>query len=210
MRPRRGWSEGGSIANHLGTPKTWGKTEVLPSCTFAESAPKEVTQMVTNRKKHSEKTPVKQGPEEIASEPNKINSSTPYDFNGKNLTPYGGLLPVITMLEKLGFQSLVEQTLTSKRILRAMNLYRFVLSIVLGLYIGFPRLNQLRFIARDPILTGILKAIELPVQSTFWRFVNALHRNVARAARRRRASWSVPGSFWLAWRAKRFSKWLGN
>jgi len=55
-----------------------------------------------------------------------------YDFNGKNLTPYGGLLPVITMLEKLGFQSLVEQTVTSKRIPRAMNLYRFVLGIVLG------------------------------------------------------------------------------
>ena len=39
-----------------------------------------------------------------------------------------------------------------------MDLYRFVLGIVLGLYIGFPRLNQLRFIARDPILTGILKS----------------------------------------------------
>jgi hypothetical protein len=32
-------------------------------------------------------------------------------------------------------------------------------------------LNQLRFIARDPILTGILKVTKLPVQSTFWRFV---------------------------------------
>src|SRR6059036_345533 len=136
--------------------------------------------MVTNRRKHSEKTPVKQGPEDIAPEPNKINGSTPYDFNGKNLTPYGGLLPVITMLEKLGFQSLVEQTVTSKRIPRAMDLYRFVLGIALGLYIGFPRLNQLRFIARDPILTGILKVTKMPVQSTFWRFVNALHRNVAR------------------------------
>ncbi len=135
--------------------------------------------MVTNTRKHSGKTPVKQGPEEIAPEPNKINASTPYDFSGKNLTPYGGLLPVITMLEKLGFQSLVEQTLTSKRIPRAMDLYRFVLGIVLGLYIGFPRLNQLRFMARDPILTGILKVTKLPVQSTFWRFVNALHRNIA-------------------------------
>jgi hypothetical protein len=136
--------------------------------------------MVTNRRKHSDKTPVKQGREDIASETNKIGGSTLYDFNGKNLTPYGGLLPVITMLEKLGFQSLVEQTVTSKRIPRAMDLYRFVLGIVLGLYIGFPRLNQLRFIARDPILTGILKVAQLPVQSTFWRFVNALHRNVAR------------------------------
>ena len=136
--------------------------------------------MVTDRKKDSAKTPVKQGAEDVAPEPNKIGASTPYDFNGKNLTPYGGLLPVITMLEKLGFQSLVEQTVTSKRIPRAMDLYRFVLGIVLGLYIGFPRLNQLRFIARDPILTGILKVTKLPVQSTFWRFVNAWHRNVAR------------------------------
>src|SRR2546426_5088776 len=72
--------------------------------------------MVTSRKKDSDKAPVKQGAEHTASEPNKINASTHYDFTGKNLTPYGGLLPVITMLEKLGFQSLVEGTLTSKRI----------------------------------------------------------------------------------------------
>ena len=135
--------------------------------------------MVRNKNKDTHKTPGKQGSQESAPEPNKINASTPYDFSGKNLTPYGGLLPVITMLEKLGFQALVEQTVTSKRIPRAMDLYRFLLAIVLGLYIGFPRLNQLRFIARDPILTGILKVTKLPVQSTFWRLVNALHRNVA-------------------------------
>jgi hypothetical protein len=136
--------------------------------------------MVTSRKKSSRKTPEKQGAENTAPEPNKINASTPYDFTGRNLTPYGGLLPAITMLEKLDFQPLVEETLTSKRIPRAMDLYRFLLGIVLGLYIGFPRLNQLRFIARDPILTGILRVGKLPVQSTFWRFVNALHRNAAR------------------------------
>jgi hypothetical protein len=136
--------------------------------------------MVTDKRKNGAKTPVKQGAEDVAPKPNKISASTPYDFDGKNLTPYGGLLPVITMLEKLGFQALVEQTLTSKRVPRAMDLYRFVLGIVLDLYIGFPRLNQLRFIARDPILTGILKVTKLPVQSTFWRFVNALHLNVAR------------------------------
>jgi hypothetical protein len=98
--------------------------------------------MVTNKSKHSDKTPVPQGSQDIAPKPNKINASTPYNFSGKKLTPYGGLLPVITMLEKLGFQSLLEQTLTSKRIPRAMDLYRFVLGIVLSLYIGFARLNQ--------------------------------------------------------------------
>ena len=53
--------------------------------------------MVTDRKKDIRKTPVKQGPQDGAPEPNKINASTHYDFNGKNLTPYGGLLPVITV-----------------------------------------------------------------------------------------------------------------
>src|SRR5712672_1178887 len=135
--------------------------------------------MVNEQEQNSGRRRANQGVRYVIPEPNKISASTPYDFNGRNLTPYGGLLPVITMLENLRFQSLVEQTVTSKRIPRVMDLYQFVLGIVLGLYIGFARLNQLRFIARDPILTGILKVTRLPVQSTFWRFVNALHRNVA-------------------------------
>src|ERR1700693_3920652 len=136
--------------------------------------------MVTNRIQHSARAPVKQGSAAAVPEPNKIGASTPFDFSGKNLTPYGGLLPVATMLERLGFQALLEETVTVKRLTRAMSGYQFLFAMVLGLYIGFARLNQLRFIARDPILTGILKVSKLPVQSTFWRFVNALHLNVAR------------------------------
>jgi hypothetical protein len=135
--------------------------------------------MVTNRKQHSAKTRAKQGRRKAASQPNRINASTPYDFRGKNLTPYGGLLPVATMLEKLGFQSLVEETVTVKRVTRVMSRYQFVLGIVLGIYVGFSRLNQLRFIAQDPLLTGILKVSHLPPQSTLWRFLAALHLNVA-------------------------------
>ena len=118
--------------------------------------------MVNRQKQDSGRQAANQGVRDVLPKPNKINASTPYDFHGKNLTPYGGLLPVIAMVEKLGFQSLVEQTVTSKRIPRSMDLYRFVLGIVLGL-IGFPRLNQLRFIARDPILTGILEITKLPL-----------------------------------------------
>ncbi len=39
--------------------------------------------------------------------PNKISAATKYSFTGKNLTAYGGLLPVAAMLEKLEFQQLV-------------------------------------------------------------------------------------------------------
>ena len=68
--------------------------------------------MVNEQEQHSGRRPAKQGVRDVIPEPNKINASTPYDFRGKNLTPYGGLLPVATMLEKLGFQSLLEETVT--------------------------------------------------------------------------------------------------
>ena len=89
--------------------------------------------MVTNRTEHNGKTPVKQGSGGIYREPNRIGASTPFDFSGKNLTPYGGLLPVATMLEKLGFQALMEETVTVKRLTKAMSGYQFLLAMVLGL-----------------------------------------------------------------------------
>ena len=143
--------------------------------------------MVTKRKQHSSRRPVKQGRVARAPRPNKIGASTPYHFRGKNLTPYGGLLPVATLLEKLGFQALLEETITTKRITRAMSPYQFVLALVLGLYVGFARLNQLRFIARDPILTGILQVTRLPPQSTLWRFLASLHQRGGKQQKRRLA-----------------------
>ena len=133
-----------------------------------------------NRKEHSDKRPAKQGAEEVIAEPNKIGASTPYDFEAKNLTAYGGLLPVATMLEKLGFQQLVEETLTVKRVTRAMPMYQFVLAMVLAVYVGFSRLHHLRFLKREPMLTGILKVLRLPPQCTFWRFLASLHLGIAR------------------------------
>ena len=83
------------------------------------------------------------------------------------------------MLEKLGFQQLVEETLTIKRLTRAMPVWQFVLAMVLALYVGFSRLNHLRFLEREPMLTGILKVLRLPRQCTFWRFLASLHLSVA-------------------------------
>ena len=134
---------------------------------------------MNDNRKHSEKTRTRQGPEAATSEPFKIGASTPYDFSARNLTAYGGLLPVATMLEKLGFQQLVEETLSIRRLTRAMPVYRFVPAMVLALYVGFSRLNHLRFLEREPMLIGILKVLRLPPQCTFWRFLASLHLNVA-------------------------------
>jgi len=135
--------------------------------------------MVTLKSQHSRKKPVPQASRDLRPEPHKISSSTTYNFEGKNLTPYGGLFPVATMLEKLGFPKLVEEIVRVSRIPRAMTIYQFVLGMVLALYVGFSRLNHIRFVAQDPMLTGILKVSELPGQSTFWRFLASLNLNVA-------------------------------
>src|SRR5207253_836716 len=135
--------------------------------------------MVKNRKQHSDKRAAKQEPEAVTPEPNKIGASTPFDFSAKNLTAYGGLLPVATMLEKLEFQQLVEETLTVSRIPRAMSIYQFVLAMVLAIYVGFSRLNHVRFIQREPMLVGIVKVLRLPPQCTFWRFLASLRILIA-------------------------------
>jgi hypothetical protein len=95
------------------------------------------------------------------------------------MTAYGGLLPVATMLEKLQFQRLIEEHVTIQRLTTSMPGFRFVLGMILALYVGFSRLNHLQFLEREPMLTGILQVVKLPPQCTFWRFLASLHLVVA-------------------------------
>jgi len=132
------------------------------------------------RRQDSEKQAVRQAIPSCAPDPHRITATTPFEFTAQHLTPYGGLLPAATMLEQLGFQALLEDQLTISRVPRVMSASQFILAIVLGMYIGFARLSQLRFVARDPMLTGILQVPQVPPQSTLWRFLDSLHRPVAR------------------------------
>jgi hypothetical protein len=52
--------------------------------------------------------------------------------------------------------------------------------MVLAAYVGFSRLYHLRFVAREPMLTGILQVLRLPPQCTFWRFLASLHLGIAK------------------------------
>jgi len=81
--------------------------------------------MVINTKQSTRSRRVNQGVHADIPEPNKIGASTPYDFRAHNLTAYGGMLPVAAMLEKLGFQQLIEENLTIKRRTRTMPVFRF-------------------------------------------------------------------------------------
>jgi len=92
--------------------------------------------MVNDTNEHTRKTPAEQAEETVPRKPMKIGAATPYDFKRSNLTPYGGLLPVATMLEKLGFQELIERHVTIHRLTTSMPGFRFVMAMILALYVG--------------------------------------------------------------------------
>jgi hypothetical protein len=69
----------------------------------------------------------------------------------------------------------VEETLTLKQQPRAMPMYGFVLACC----VGFSRLYHRRFLEREPVLTGILRALRLPPRRTFGRFLASLPLGVA-------------------------------
>ena len=52
------------------------------------------------------------------------------------------MLPVATMLEKLQFRERIEQHVTIKRLTTSMPGFRFVLAMILALYVGFFRLHH--------------------------------------------------------------------
>jgi len=139
--------------------------------------------MVIRKNQHTRAKRFLQGSEEHKGEANEINAVTPYDFEGKNLTAYGGLLLVATSghpVGEAGFPASRGETLRVKRVIRAMTPDQLVLAMVLALYVGFSRLHHLRFPPREPMLVGILRVLRLPAQCTFWRFRASLHLEIAR------------------------------
>lgn len=119
-----------------------------------------------------------------------ISASKANDLEGRNLTAYGGLLPVATILEKLSFLELVAEAVKAHRQTKAMSMPRFILAMVLASYIGFSCLCHLRFRQREPLFTEILGIPRLPPQSTFWRFLLIPLGTLCRWRR----DWRAPGA----------------
>ena len=61
-------------------------------------------------------------------------------------------------------------------------MYQFVLSMVLALYVGFSRLNHLRFLAREPMLMGILKVLRVAAAVHVLAFLGLACMEVSRSS----------------------------
>ena len=93
------------------------------------------------------------------------------------MTPYGGLLPLVKLLDGLKFPELFEKFFHEPTRQTRKGSYFFVKGFLMLLFIGFHRLNHFVYIQKDPMLLGALEVAKLPAVSTFWRFLQSLTIN---------------------------------
>ena len=112
-----------------------------------------------------------------SSSPNKIKASTEFNFTGKKMTPFGGMFAVSSLVEKIQLDKLIESTLTVTR-KTEYEPHKYILAIIYMLYMGYERLAHFMYLHQDSFFIRILGLTVLPVQTTFWRFMNkSLHKH---------------------------------
>ena len=111
----------------------------------------------------------------------KINASTAFDTCSEQLSPFGGLLPLIKFMDLIEFRKIFDFTYAPPTREPKLGHYSMVAGLLMLLFIGFNRIWHFSYIRLDAMLCGFFKLTRLPVASTFWRYVDSLGINQAHA-----------------------------
>ena len=144
--------------------------------------------MVRRRRKNNCNRRRNQGSRRQRSEAIKIKASTPHGFTQERMTPYGGLLGLVKLWDGLGFEDKFDKVFVAPRRKPMLGHLRMIQGLVLLLFIGFCRIGHFVYVDRDPMVLGILRLKELPVVSTFWRYLRSLALNQANSLLRLNAA----------------------
>ena len=106
-----------------------------------------------------------------------INASTAYDTCSEQLSPFGGLLPLIKFMDLINFQQIFESTYKAPSRDPKLGHYPMVVGLLMLLFIGFNRIWHFSYLRLDAMLCGFFRVTCLPVASTFWRYVNSMGIN---------------------------------
>ena len=109
----------------------------------------------------------------------KINASTPYDTCTEQLSPFGGVLPLIKFFNLVGFRESFDSAYKAPSRKPKLGHYKMIVGILMLLFIGFNRIWHFNYLRLDAMLCGFFQLHRLPVASTFWRYVNSLGINQA-------------------------------
>jgi hypothetical protein len=109
----------------------------------------------------------------------KINASTAFDTCSEQLSPFGGLLPLIKFFDLVEFYKIFDFAYKPPTRKPKLGHYSMVVGLLMLLFIGFNRIWHFSYLRLDAMLCGFFKLTRLPVASTFWRYVDSLGINQA-------------------------------
>jgi hypothetical protein len=109
----------------------------------------------------------------------KINASTAYDTCSEQLSPFGGVLPLIKFFDLVGFRGIFDFAYKAPAREPKLGHYSMMTGLLMLLFIGFNRIWHFSYLRLDAMLCGFFNLRRLPVASTFWRYVNSLGINQA-------------------------------
>ena len=135
--------------------------------------------MVKRRKKNTKKKRNGKGFKENGAKARKINASTVYETCTEQLSPFGGLLPLIKFFDLVGFKEIFDSTYRKPVRDTKLGHHLMAVGILMLLFIGFNRLWHFTYVRLDAMLCGFFQLTKLPVASTFWRYVDSLGINQA-------------------------------
>ena len=97
----------------------------------------------------------------------KINASTAFDTCREQLSPFGGLLPLIKFLDLVEFRKIFDFAYKPPTRKPKLGHYSMVVGLLMLLFIGFNRIWHFSYIRLDAMVCGFFKLTRLPVASTF-------------------------------------------
>ena len=137
--------------------------------------------MVKQKKKSNKKRRIGKGFKENGAKVRKINASTVFETCTEQLSPFGGLLPLIKFLDLIRFKEIFDSTYLAPRREPKLGHHLMVVGILMLLFIGFNRLWHFTYIRLDAMLCGFFRLTKLPVASKFWRYVDSLREYKGRS-----------------------------
>ncbi len=137
--------------------------------------------MVKNNKSKKRKNRKGKGFRENSAKAKKINASTTYDTCTEQLSPFGGLLPLIKFFDLVNFRQMFDFSYRAPSRKPKLGHYSMVVGLLMLLFIGFNRIWHFTYLRLDAMLCGFFNLNRLPVASTFWRYVNSLGINQAQS-----------------------------
>lgn len=117
------------------------------------------------------KNPAKRASDHAEKSEPRIGAHTAYSFTGNNMSPFGGLFAAGCFSEKFRLEKLLRDRLVVNR-RTEVEPWRYVVAMMYMLYIGYERLAHVQYVKDDPMYKRLLGIGAVPVQSSFWRFLN--------------------------------------